>query len=147
MDSKTREMIVRLLRAEADRIEAGFDSGYEPTCYIVGPCDLEVVDAVEAKPGAQALLDSAIGNDGWDEETELIAWGVMLDIEVAKLVEVGRDTFGVHPWSGQYELRPADDTTPPVVTPTPCADCEHEEACPPGGTCSKCGHEDPGCMP
>ena len=144
IDTSTRESIVRALRAYADRIESG---NLAPT-YLVELDDSQLETAVTPDEARKIAAERLTDFDGqWPEDVDGIKWSVVVPIERAKAIRVWRAREGEYDYMAQYELRSVHDATAPVVEVTSCPECGHEEACPPGGTCSECGRKDPGCVP
>lgn len=138
-----RALIVARLRAEADRIEAG---GIVCDAYCDGLYDTETaMSAQEARSNASGALEAALDDGEWHPDTEYIEWGIRVTVERATLAKVGRcDRFD---YLADYEIRPEGSGVALEVIVTRCSECDHEEAVPPGGTCSHCGHADNGAMP
>lgn len=145
IDPDTRSLLVARLRAEADRLEQG---GTPLTCVAERQDDYGGVsdDSLSVDEARRRTSDWITDADPDDGAVEDIGWCYAVPIEYARIVGVSRSDWGAR-YAARYELRPVDDTTAPVTEASECPACGHEEACPPGGTCSACGWVDPGAMP
>lgn len=143
MDNELRALIVARLRAEADRIEAGgvvIDAYYDA----LGETD-SLVDPDTARAAAcDAIIDALDGRE-WNPAVDDIEWGVRVTVERASIVAIGRSDE--YDYRADYELRTDGLSCVASVMVTRCPECDHEEAVPPGGTCSDCGCVDKGSMP
>lgn len=138
MSSETRALIVRRLRQEADRIEAG---GEPRECVARGEdhgCE-DFEDVAGARRGALDSLtrerEQAWGQE-WSGETESIHWGVVVAIEEARVVSrmcpSGTNASVDEVWEYGLVDAGAPDTKPPL---DPCEDDDCDQCRP---TCEVC---------
>lgn len=136
LEDQYRAAIVRKLRAEADRIEAGG----APFCYAIrcDENDSTTVEAFHNVAEARELLTVEVHGDFWPEFVEAQEWGVCVTIEDVRRVEHRADLRGRSSEFFNVALVDPDTYTGPDVMPQDCPGCRSEVRVPPNDGCPVC---------
>ena len=133
LEEEYRARIVRKLRAEADRIEAGGS----PICYGVNVDDHDLHLGVS---GAKltASFEAPMRGEEWDFDVECHQWGVMVSVEEVVKTAHASDLSNNTTELVEYVLMDPDEAPEPKVLVQECPRCGHEVRVPPGGSCPVC---------
>lgn len=133
LENEYRARIVRKLRAEADRIEAGGAI----QCYSVSDeVEVELCAITEARDAMRVELEGY--RDAWPDAVELQEWGVCVTVEEVVRTAHRADLRGSFLEIVNYALMDPDDAPEPEVLEQECPRCGHEVRVPPGGSCPVC---------
>lgn len=138
LEDQYRDTIVRKLRAEADRIEAGGS----PQCYGAG---VDVEPELQLGIHEASIMpdvDMPAGDDCWHEDIAGQEWGVYVVVEAVRLTDHHADLTGNHDAFEIYALVDPDTYTGPNIGIATCPECEWEGRLAPGADCPSCAATD-----
>lgn len=139
MSPEDRALVVRRLRQEADRIEAG---GEPRECCARGEYssgDYEQ-NLDEARREAESLIQDerdTAADSYWHDEVRGIRWGVVVTVEEARVVE-RRCAYDIDTEADEVIEYGLVDAGAPVAD-LPLDPCDHCDCCTCNPCCSKCG--------
>lgn len=138
LEAEYRARIVRKLRAEADRIEAG---GSIQCYFVTDEVETEIgIPITEARAAMRVEIEDP--NDEWPDTVELQEWGVCVTVEEVVRKAHRADLRGRFSEIVTYALMDPDEAPEPEVLEQECPRCGSEVRVPPGGECQVCAMED-----
>ena len=132
--AELRADIVRLLRREADRIEAGG----VPACYAYNIDERELWLSVAEAQAATADPEEFLDDGDWPEDIEAVEWGVCVTVREMKLAAHGKSRNERHESFADYEMRAPDDKRPPALLEWECPECGFTGKLKPHEACPEC---------